>query len=247
MTFDISDRVVVITGASRGLGSAFAEHFANSGASLGLLARNEDALIDLASKVPTDAVPIACDVTRTNDVRAAYSKIVARFGRIDSVVVNAGALLHAKRAEWLSASNWRDVIDLNLNGAFITANEAYNYLRDSRSGRLLFVSSRGSRFPVHGTSAYSAAKAGIEGLVRALALEWASSGVCVNALSPGFIDYGGTRSVDGKYRQRILNRTVLRQPGKMSDLLGPALLFVSDASAYITGQTLAVDGGFGLR
>ena len=247
MDFGLRDRVVVITGASRGLGRAFAEHFAQEGASLGLLARDEEALESLAHRLPTEVVPFKCDVTNEKQVAAAFRKVVERFGKVDSVVANVGGQSIARRAATLPVDKWREIVELNLTGSYITARESYDHLRESGSGRLVFISSGVVKLPQSGSSAYVASKAALEGLVRALCVEWASDNICVNAVLSGLVDCGAGREIDERIKNRIISSVALRRTGNASDIASMVLYLAGDVSGYMTGQTVSVDGGLALR
>lgn len=243
----LSDRVIVITGATGGLGNRFAKEFSNYGSSLALFGRNLKALEELAGSLPVRTLPICCDVTNERQMEEGFEKVAERFGKVDSVLANAGALLSPGRAESLPLDVWCNTIEVNLTGSWITARAAHPYLREAEMGQLAFVSSRASSIPTRGICAYAAAKAGVEGLVRSLAVEWARDNICVNAVSPGLIDEGATRSISENAKRGISDRTVLRRRGAASDLFGAVSLFIGGDARYITGQVLAVDGGYGLR
>lgn len=244
--FNLLDRVIVVTGASRGLGYAFAQKFAAHGASLGLLARDRSSLAELAQRLPTEALPIECDVRDANQVNEAFDAVFERFGSIDAVVANAGALIATDLAADLSIKIWNDVLSVNLTGAFITAQSAYKYLRSSSSGRLVFISSAAVKEPTKGMPAYVAAKAGVEGLVRALCVEWARDGIRVNAVAPGLMDNDAVRELSDQAKASVMSKTVLRYQGNVSDLANMVLLLVGDSCEFVTGQIIAVDGGYGL-
>lgn len=239
-------RVVVITGASRGLGRAFAQSFAEQGASLGLLARDEGALDEVAAEVPTEAIGVACDITNEQQVATAFRNVAERFGGIDVVVANAGGQLAAQHAEHLPVEQWRRTVELNLTGAYLTARSAHRYLSESHAARMIFVSSGAAKVPLPRMCAYAAAKAGVEGLLRALCVEWARDGICVNAVAPGLIDTSGSREVPEKIKEAILHKTTLGHPGHMPDVMDAVMYLARRESGYITGQTLSVDGGYGL-
>jgi len=243
----LSNRVIVITGASRGLGSAFAEHFAQEGAFLGLLARDQLALNKLAQRLPTETVPIRCDVTDADQVSAAFQKIFETFGRVDSVVVNAGGQSSFRRAEELPVDKWREIVDLNLTGAYLTARFAYEYLQKSRAGKIVFVSSGVVKLPQSGSSAYVASKAALKGLVRSLCVEWAVDNICVNAVLPGLIDCGAGQDIIENVRNKVIGRTALRGTGKPSDVARIVLYMAGESCEFVTGQIVSVDGGLGLR
>jgi NAD(P)-dependent dehydrogenase (short-subunit alcohol dehydrogenase family) len=244
----IGRRTIVLTGASRGIGAALARSFAQAGAQLGLLARNEAALEELAARLPSAAVLVACDVRDADAVADGFDQVTERFGGVDSVVVNAGISPATHRAHNLSLAVWREVIDVNLTGAFTTAHAAHRHLAASGHGRLVLTSSVMARLPRRGLSAYVASKGAIEGLTRALAIDWAPDGICVNAVAPGFFDTGlGTAFAEsGRLREQVMSRTPLGRFGNAPELTLATAFLAGDASSYLTGQVLAVDGGYGL-
>jgi len=242
----IDGRVVVITGASRGLGKALAMRFADHGASLGLIARNKAKLSEVAGSLATPAVAMACDVTDKRQVDRAFQAIKNKLGSIDVVVANAGGQVAARRADELPIEKWREMIDLNLTGAYIAAQSAYSYLCKSDFRRLVFVSSSAAKSPASNMCAYAAAKAGMEGLVRALAVDWAPDGICVNALSAGLIENSGANSMPNIVTDQVVKRTLLKRAGKVREMTDAALFLAGAWSSYTTGHVLTVDGGFGL-
>lgn len=242
----LAGRVIVITGASRGLGKALAMRFSEHGASLGLIARNEIQLADLASSLATDVVTVGCDVTDKNEVEKAFQRIGEKMGTVDVVVANAGGQSVARSAHQLPIEKWREMIELNLTGAYITAQSGYHYLCNSNGGRLLFVSSSAARIPASKMCAYAAAKAGVEGLTRALSVDWSADGICVNALSVGLIENSGSSSMPRKLREQVVKKTLLNRPGNLREFTDVATFLAGIQSSYITGQVLSVDGGFGL-
>lgn len=244
----VTGRTVVITGASRGLGQVLAESFAKEGARLGLLARSGDALAALTATLPADTLAVPCDVSSADDVDAAFDLVARRFGGVDSVVANAGVMPDNRRAQSLPFDTWRRTLDVNLTGAFLTARAAHRYLADSCAGRLVLISSVMARVPRHGISAYAASKAGVEGLARALAVDWATDAITVNAVAPGFFAAGMGEVLERneRYREQVLVRTPASRLGEASELASAVLFLSGDNSGYITGHTLDVNGGYGL-
>ena len=245
MDFGLTDRVVVITGASRGLGRALAEQFAQEGASLGLLARNEEDLVRVADRLSVQTVAISCDVADEDQVTQAFEVVSRQLGGIDSVVANAGGQLAAEDAANLPLNKWRETVELNLTGSYITACAAYPYLQNSRSGRMIFVSSGAAKHPLNKMSAYVAAKSGVEGLTRALCVEWSRDQIGVNAVAPGLIDTEGSRRIPSKFKEKILARTSLDRTGTVLSFNSSVLFLAGDLSEFITGQVISVDGGYG--
>ena len=245
---DMVDRVVVITGASRGIGELLAESFSAAGASVGLLARDEAAIKELADRLAQPAVAVACDVADEHSVTEAFTQLADRLGRIDSVVANAGIAPSSGRAHKLDVRTWRSIVDVNLTGTFLTAQAAYPHLAASGWGRLVLTSSVMATLPRRGIAAYAATKAGIEGLARALAADWAGDGINVNAVAPGFFDVGmGTAFHESeRLAAQVSARTPIGRFGAAEELAGVVRFLAGAASSYVTGQVLAVDGGYGL-
>ncbi|HWC84467.1 MAG TPA: SDR family NAD(P)-dependent oxidoreductase [Pseudonocardiaceae bacterium] len=244
----LTGRVVVVTGASRGIGRVLARSFGAAGASLGLLARNATAIKELAAELPGPCVPVSCDVSDADAVAEAFAAIAGELGAVDSVVANAGIAPESHRAHQLSVATWRQVLEVNLTGTFLTAQAAHPYLAASRRGRLVLTSSVMARLPRRGLSAYAASKAGIEGLARALAADWAGDRICVNAVAPGFVDsgLGNAFLANERLHAQVTGRTAAGRFGYTDELAATTGFLASDAAGYLTGQTVAVDGGYGL-
>jgi NAD(P)-dependent dehydrogenase (short-subunit alcohol dehydrogenase family) len=245
----LAGRVVVVTGASRGLGLALAEALSARGARLGLLARDQVALDRLAQRLPTEAAPVRCEAADPDAVAAALDRVADRLGGVDSLIVNAGVSPGAKRAHNTPVEVWRQVLDVNLTGSFLAARAAYPYLAASGRGRVVLTSSVMARLPRAGLCAYAASKAGTEGLARALAADWAVDRICVNAVVPGFFDagLGAAFAASDRLRDQVLTRTPAGRFGDPGELAAAVSFLASDASSYVTGQLLAVDGGYGIR
>ncbi len=249
---DVAGRVVAITGASRGLGRLLANTLADAGAHVALMARDRQALdaavLDLRERDRLAACA-ACDVTDPASLKDAFDKVAAQLGGLDAVIANAGVSPATRRGHNLPLDAWRQALDVNLTGPFLTARAAYPYLARSGHGRLVLTSSVMARIPRPGLSAYAASKAGLEGLARALAVDWASDRICVNVVAPGFFDVGLGRAFhdEPRLRQQVSDRTLLADIGAPEDITGVFRFLVSPSSSYLTGQTIGVDGGYGMR
>lgn len=240
-------KVALVTGASSGLGRHFATVLAAEGATVIAAARREDALRVLAQEIEQDGgqcIPVAMDVTDPNSVAASFEQISLNVATPLSILVNNAGVTHTCAALDVAASDWQQVLDANLTGAFLVAQAAARLMRTSGGGAIVNVASILGERVAKGLAAYVSSKAGLIQLTKALALEWAPLGIRVNALAPGYIatdlnrDFFATEA--GK---RLVARIPQRQLGQMTDLDGPLLLLCSDQSRYMNGAVVAVDGG----
>jgi len=246
--FDLSGRVAIITGGSRGLGAEFAEGLAEAGASLMLCARRDEWLLPGAEALrgrgfTVDAM--RCDVSSETDVQAVVDATVERFGTIDILVNNAG-ISWGERPEAMTLAQWKKVIDVNLTGAFLCSQAAGREMIKRRYGRIINIASiAGMQGNVNGPyyAGYAASKAGLMGLTRELAASWGRHGIRVNAIAPGFFHSRLSDSSIAQVESSLNAVTPLGRVGSPGELKGVAVFLASDASNYITGQTIVVDGG----
>jgi NAD(P)-dependent dehydrogenase (short-subunit alcohol dehydrogenase family) len=246
--FDLSGRVAIVTGGSRGLGAEFAEGLAEAGASVMLCARRDEWLLPGAESLrgrgfTVDAM--RCDVSSETDVHAVVDATVERFGSIDILVNNAG-VSWGERPEAMTLVQWQKVIDVNLTGAFICSQAAGREMIKRRYGRIINIASiAGLQGNVNGPyyAAYAASKAGLMGLTRELAASWGRHGIRVNAIAPGFFHSRMSDSSIAQVETSLNAVTPLGRVGSPGELKGVAVFLASDASSYITGQTIVVDGG----
>jgi len=246
--FDLSGRVAIITGGSRGLGAEFAEGLAEAGASLMLCARRDEWLLPGAEALrgrgfTVDAM--RCDVSSETDVQAVVDATVERFGTIDILVNNAG-ISWGERPEAMTLAQWKKVIDVNLTGAFLCSQAAGREMIKRRYGRIINIASiAGMQGNVNGPyyAGYAASKAGLMGLTRELAASWGRHGIRVNAIAPGFFHSRLSDSSIAQIEASLNVVTPLGRVGSPGELKGVAVFLASDASNYITGQTIIVDGG----
>lgn len=241
MVFDLSGKVALVTGASGGLGLHFAQVLARHGAHVVLAARRVEALGAAVAELRAlslSAEALAMDVADPASVEAAF----ARLDRLDILVNNAG-VSHAEPALTVADEDWTRVIDTNLNGVFFVAQRAARKMQPGGGTIINIASILGLRV-AGSVASYAAAKAGVVQLTKALALEWARNGIRVNALCPGYIETDLNREFFATPAgQALIKRIPQRRLGQLEDLDGPLLLLVADAGRYITGATLAVDGG----
>jgi NAD(P)-dependent dehydrogenase (short-subunit alcohol dehydrogenase family) len=243
--FSLDGKVAVITGASRGIGGAIAHALARAGAKVALLGRDAAALDSVRTELHADGKSVACfvaDVLDTAQLGTVFDEIIAAFGRIDILINNAGV---EQKCESLSVPEalWDRIVDTNLRSAFFCAQAA---ARRMQGGSIVNVCSLTSEVGVPKAAAYGASKSGLAGLTRALATEWAASGIRVNGIGPGYFRTALTTSFydDETWQSRMLDRIPMRRFGRMDDLGDPVVFLCSEAAGYITGQILYIDGGY---
>ncbi len=246
--FDLSGRVALVTGGSRGLGKEMAEGLAEAGASLMLCARREQWLTASVNEMRERGFRVegmTCDVSDPERVQAVVDATMAVYGRLDILVNNAG-VSWGERPEKMPFDKWQKVIDINLTGAFLFAQAAGREMLKGKYGRIINISSvSGLQSSVEGPHyvGYAASKAGLFGLTRELAASWGRQGIRVNAIAPGFFH---SRLADAaiEYAEPVIKaRNPIPRVGAAGELKGVAVFLASDASNYITGQVIVVDGG----
>jgi gluconate 5-dehydrogenase len=247
--FDLKGRVALVTGGSRGLGREMAEGLAEAGASLMLLARREQWLSPTIEEFRGRGFRCEgalCDVSSADEVHGAVESTLEAFGRIDILVNNAG-VTWGQPAEDVPLDRWKMVLDVNLTGAFLFSQAAGREMLKRGSGNIINVASIaglvGTMENGQHIAAYVAAKGGLIALTRELGAKWAKRGVRVNAIAPGFFPSRMTERVLDAAQSQIEAGVPMGRVGREGELKGVAVFLASDASAYITGQTIVVDGG----
>ncbi|WP_182084885.1 glucose 1-dehydrogenase [Aureimonas sp. ME7] len=245
--FDLSGRVALVTGASRGLGAAIAPALARAGADVVLSARriaDLEATRILVEETGQRALCLAMDVTDVPAIRAGIAEAAQAFGRLDILVNNAGTEKVCPSLD-VEEALWDRILDTNLKGAFFAAQAAARLMRDT-GGSIVNLCSLTSFVGVPTAVPYGSSKSGLLGMTRALATEWGPLGIRVNAIAPGYFRTAMTDAFyeDDAWQGRIAKRLPLGRFGQETDLGGAAVFLASDASRYVTGQCLAVDGGF---
>jgi len=248
--FDLTGRVAIVTGGSRGLGLQIAKALGEFGASLAIVARKQadlDAAVEQLNTAGRTAVGFAANLGTPEAASGLAQLVLDRFGRIDILVNNAGATWGAP-AEDYPLDGWNKVIDLNVTGLFLLTQAVARgaFLKQGKGAVVNVASVEGllGHLPDRpGTVAYNAAKGAVISMTRALAAEWGSRNIRVNAIAPGYFPSKMTKAILEKHSEEILRQTPLAKLGGDTDLMGTALLLASDAGGHITGQTLVVDGG----
>jgi NAD(P)-dependent dehydrogenase (short-subunit alcohol dehydrogenase family) len=246
--FSLAGRVAIVTGGSRGLGEEMAEGLAEAGAALMICARREQWLsptLERFAALGFRVEGLVADVSNPSDVQAVVDHAMASYGRLDILVNNAGVTWGALPEE-LPLEKWQKVIDVNLTGAFLFAQAAGREMLKRAYGRIINVSSiAGLQSAVHGPhyAAYAASKAGLMGLTRELAASWGRHNIRVNAIAPGFFHSRLADPVLPLVEPAIRASSPIPRIGADGELKGVCVFLASDASNYITGQTIVVDGG----
>jgi len=246
--FDLTGKIAVVTGGSRGLGREMAEGLAEAGASLVLCSRRAEWLEETVSDFAARGFAVTgktCDVSKPDEVDAVIDHAVKEFGSVDILVNNAGVSWGAM-PEDMPLEKWQQVIDVNLTGCFLFAQAAGREMLKNNGGSIINVSSiAGITSSANGPfyAGYVASKAGLIGLTRELAASWGRKGIRVNAIAPGFFHSRLADAVIDIYERSIQENNVIPRVGNEGELKGVAVFLASDASSYITGQTIAVDGG----
>ncbi len=237
--FSVKDKVVHVSGGSRGIGRAIADGFVQAGATVVISSRDEAALqsTGLAYEV--------CDVTEAAQVDRCASNIVERFGRID-VLFNVAGINFRHAAETFPADKLQAILDVNVKGNYLMARSCGFHMVAQQKGKIINIASLHTLQSLAGVSAYGMSKGAIGSMTRALAVEWASQNVQVNAIAPGFIVTDLNRKLwdDPTMRGWVEDRTPAHRLGQPSDLVGLSIFLASGASDFITGQVIAADGGF---
>ncbi|MBG0561024.1 3-oxoacyl-ACP reductase FabG [Actinoplanes aureus] len=244
-------RVAIVTGAARGIGAATAFQFASEGAAVAVLDLDESACASVVERIRSSggtAVAHGCDVADEAQVDAAIDKVAAELGSVDVLVNNAG-VLRDNLLHKMSVSDWDIVMNVHLRGAFLCSKAAQRHMVRMRSGKIVNTSSV-SALGNWGQANYAAAKAGIQGFTRTLAMELGPFGINVNAVAPGFIVTEMTDATAARVglsseemQARAAEITPLRRVGQPSDIAQVVAFLASDAASFITGQTIYVDGG----
>jgi len=242
--FHLHGKTAIITGSSRGIGKTIARKLAQLGANI-VLCATSDSVFDVESEMKREGfnvIAVKCDIRSQDDIKKLVSKAVETFGRIDILVNNAG-ITKDKPLALMSESDWDDVMDINLKGAFLCTKLAAKQMMKNRYGRIINISSVAGRYGNQGQANYSASKAGLIGLTKSVAKEFASRGITCNAITPGIIISDMTDKLPEEVREKYLANIPLGRFGTPEDVANVVAFLASEEAGYVTGQVIDIDGG----
>ncbi len=247
--FDLNGHVALVTGGNGGIGLGMAQGLADAGAAIAIAARNmekSEAAAATLRKSGAEVITIAVDVSSEQSVKAMVAATLDKFGRVDSLIANAG-VNDRKPPQDYSAETWNWIVETNLSGPFYCAQSVYPAMKAQGGGKIITIGSMASIFGLPFAAPYAATKGGVVQLSRVLATAWAADNIQVNAILPGWIDTELTRNarsqVDGLH-DRVETRTPAARWGNPADFAGVAVFLASQASDFVTGTAIPVDGGY---
>lgn len=247
MKSDLKDKNILISGGSRGIGYAIAEHFLKSGSRVIIVGKNPERLSSAAENLSAygPVTPLVCDISVSMEVDALFSEIKSRFSALDCLV-NAAGITRDQLAVRMKDNDWDAVIQVNLNGTFYMCRKAVRMMMAQQGGTVINISSVVGLHGNIGQANYSASKAGVIALTKTLAREAAGKNIRVNAIAPGFIETDMTKNLPDQVKENFLNSIPMKRFGLPRDVSGLAVFLASEEAAYITGQTFVVDGGMSM-
>jgi 3-oxoacyl-[acyl-carrier protein] reductase len=243
--FSLKDKVALVTGASQGIGWDISQALVVAGAKVAVAARTEEKLALLVGEIETaggEALAVKMDVADAEQVKAGFKQVIDKFGRLD-ILVNNAAITRDGLAVRMKADDWDAVMRTNLTGAHLCIQQALGTMMRARAGRIINVSSVVAQMGNAGQANYVAAKAGLIGLTKAIAMEIASRNITVNAVAPGFIETPMTDVLSDKVKEELKARIPLGRLGVPRDVAASIVFLASDEAAYITGHVLDINGG----
>ena len=246
--FSLKDKVAVVTGASQGIGRDTALALAEAGAKVAVAARNEGKLVALAQEIAAkggEAFAVKMDVADAEQIKAGFKAILEKFGRLD-ILVNNAAITRDGLAMRMKLDDWEAVLRTNLTGAHLCIQQAIMPMIRAKAGRIINISSVVARSGNAGQANYVAAKAGLIGLTKAIAMEIASRNITVNAVAPGFVETPMSDVLSEKVKEELKTRIPLGRMGSGRDIAAAIVFLASDEAGYITGHVLDVNGGMHL-
>lgn len=243
--FSVADQVVLVSGGSRGIGRAIAQGFADRGAKVVITGREMGTLEKTAAALGAAVVPMTCDVADAKAIERLVPAVIEKLGRIDTLI-NVAGVNRRMLAERLTEADWDFVVDINLKGPFLLSQAVGKHMLARGQGNQINITSLNNDRPLKGVMPYAATKIALSHMTRSLAMEWGPRGIRVNAIAPGFVLTDLTKKLwsQPKMQEWGMTNTPLRRMGQPEDMIGAAIFLASAASAWMTGQTIFVDGGF---
>ncbi|MBX9962142.1 MAG: SDR family oxidoreductase [Burkholderiales bacterium] len=244
--FSVKGQVVLAVGATRGIGKALAGGFSERGATV-IIAGRDQAVLDQTRQEISHDIPVEahnCDVAKAEDVTKLVDAVMAKHGRIDTLL-NVAGVNTRKRVETYTPEEYDRILDINLRGHFLVAQAVGRQMLARRSGSIINIDSLNTYAPLTGVTPYAMSKGGVTMMTRGMALEWGPRGVRVNAIAPGFFPTDLSKKLWAEPKMQAWGKTVtpLERLGDVKELVGTAIFLASEASAFMTGQVLRVDGG----
>jgi|LGOV01.1.fsa_nt_gb NAD(P)-dependent dehydrogenase (short-subunit alcohol dehydrogenase family) len=245
----LKDKVCIITGSTKGIGKSIAKGYANEGANIVIVSRNQSQCDKVAAEIKEEfgvmTLGVKTDVTRIDEIKSLMNKTVNQFGKIDVLVNNAGSAL-TKKAEEITEDEWNHVVDLDLKSVFFCCQQAGLKMMETGGGSIINIASILGLVALKQVAPYCASKGGAIQLTKALSLEWAKHSIRVNALCPGYVitDINREKLSDEKIAGSLIRKTALGRLAEVEDMIEPAIFLAQDGSGYMTGQNLVIDGGW---
>ena len=249
--FSLKDKIVVVTGASKGIGRGISKDLAEAGATIVLCSRNKGELGSLKNEIiAANGKAFACplDITSVTQITQVFDEINTQFGRIDVLINNAGLGFNHSALD-VTEKDWNEMMDVNLKGLFFCSQQAAKHMVNNKYGRIINMSSQASLVAIKDHAVYCASKGGVNLLTKVMALEWAEKGITVNGIAPTFTYTPGTaeRLDDPEYLEGVLNRIPTKKVASIQDITSAILYLTSTNSSMVTGTTLVIDGGWTIQ
>lgn len=247
--FNLENKVAIVTGAGRGIGKEISLGLAQAGCRVVICSRTESELNELADQIKelgSEALVVRCDISKPVDIGNVIDETLKHFDKIDILVNNAG-LTKKHPAEDFPLADWNQIIQVNLTGVFLFAQQVGKVMLEQGTGSIINISSVASTQAVTGSIAYGASKGGVKMITKTFASEWADRGVRVNAIAPAYIETPLVKEIKdhrSDFAEDIVNRTPMKRMGEPKEIVGSVIYLASEASSYVTGETIFVDGGW---